>query len=189
MRSEPETTGIKQQPRDRIRESFLTVQFTAGMKLAAASDIMDLIPVSACDPPDRYILRLHSRGLIRDNDGCVRAADQFDVGIWFHADYQRHADPKRVLTLLSPAATWHPNIRFPFICAGHITCATTITELIYQTWEILTYRNWAPHDGLHESACQWAREYQSMFPTDRRPLLRRTESTFDIQMIGNREGG
>ena len=82
----------------------------------------------------------------------------------FPSDYCRHADPFHVLTWLYPHNVWHPNIRPPLICVGKIPPATELCDLLYQCYEIITYFNWAPHDGLNSEACQWARNHQDRFP-------------------------
>ena len=53
---------------------------------------------------------------------------------------------------------------------------TSLVEIIYQIFEILTYVKVNTKDPLNKDACSWAREHQSEFPIDRRPLKRRTLS-------------
>ena len=81
--------------------------------------------------------------------GEIVEASEFHVGLWFPSDYCRHADPFHVLTWLYPHNIWHPNIRPPVICVGKITPATDLCDLLYQCYEIITYFNWAPHNGLN----------------------------------------
>ena len=101
-------------------------------------------------------------------------ASEFHVGIWFPSEpsYCRHADAFHVLTWLYPQNIFHPNIRPPFLCA-RIRPATELCDLLYTLFEMITYSNWASHDGLNADACQWARNHQDRFPIDRRPLKRR----------------
>ena len=159
---------------DAVLEGFLKRQLAEGLELAAQSDLFELLPQDL----DRYIAIFHCKGLVRGADGAVVEASEFHVGIWFPSDYCRHADPFKVLTWLYPFNVWHPNIRPPLICLGKIAPATELCDLIYQVYEIITYQNFASHDGLRAEVCQWARNHDR-FPVDRRPLKRRV---LDLQV-------
>jgi hypothetical protein len=154
---------------DPVLEGFLKRQLAEGLALAAQSDLFELLPQDL----DRYIAIFRCKGLVRGADGAVVEASEFHVGIWFPSDYCRHADPFKVLTWLYPFNAWHPNIRPPLICVGKIPPATELCDLVYQCYEVITYQNWASHDGLNGGACQWARNNQDRLPVDRRPLKRR----------------
>ena len=161
---------------DTIREDFLTTQFEEGMALAQASDILKLIPMEGA-PPYRYAAEFHCTGLVRDAEGDVAEATRFAVGIWFPEDYLRRAEPWQVLTWLGPRHVYHPNIsaRAPFICVGRLVPGTTLVDLLYQCYEIISYQKvtMREDDALNPPACSWARANQSRFPVDRRPLKRR----------------
>ena len=77
---------------DRILESFLKRQLEEGLKLAAASDIVDLIPLGG-PPPQHYVVDFHCRGLVRTGKGEIRQWNRFTVGIFFPTDYLRSANP------------------------------------------------------------------------------------------------
>jgi hypothetical protein len=155
---------------DPVREGFLQQQLAQGMALAEQSDLLELLHQGL----DRYIAVFRCKGLVCAASGEIVEASEFHVGIWFPSDYCRHANPFQVLTWLYPQNVWHPNIRPPLMCVGRIAPATNLCDLLYQCYEIITYCNWAPHDGLNLAACQWARNHQDRFPIDRRPLKRRT---------------
>jgi hypothetical protein len=155
---------------DPILGGFLKQQLAQGMELAAQSDLLELLPQGL----DRYVAIFRCKGLVRADSGEIVEASEAHVGIWFPTDYCRHADPFQVLTWLYPHNIWHPNIRPPLICVGRIPPATDLCDLLYQCYEIITYSNWAPHDGLNPDACQWARNHADRFPVDRRPLKRRS---------------
>ncbi|MGH7201180.1 MAG: hypothetical protein ACREJB_11280 [Planctomycetaceae bacterium] len=164
---------------DPIFASFLQAQSEQGMALAAQSDLLTLEPVREPHAlvegiPQAYVATFHCKGLVRERDGEVREADRFEVGIYFARDHLRTVRPEQVLTWLSPVNAWHPNIRWPWICGGKIVAGVELVDLLYQCFEIITYFNWASHDGLNADACQWARNHQDRFPIDRRPLKRRT---------------
>lgn len=159
--------------KDRVLEAFLTRQHAEAMTLASESDRLEVSPVGP-EPYQRYRVRFHCQGLVRDRDGTVREADQFDVGILLPSDYLRHVDPFQVLRILDPRTTFHPNISAPVICPGWVTPGMPLPDLIYQTYEILTYQKVTLHEGLNAEAGDWARRNQHRFPIDPRPLKRRT---------------
>jgi hypothetical protein len=157
---------------DPVLRAFLGRQAEEGRALAQASDILSL----DCLPTGQHF-RAHfaCRGLVKDPGGSIREADAFHVGIFFGADYLRTANPWEVLTLLAPLNTFHPNVSFgaPFICPGHITPGMSLVDLLYQTYEILTYQKMTANNAFNRDACSWARANQARFPIDRRPLKRR----------------
>ncbi len=160
---------------DRIYEAFLRRQLEEGLALAQGSDLLDLTPLDSAGPvPDRYIARFRCKGLVLDQAGTVSEGAEFVVGIWLPSDYLRHLEPLRVLTWLGPKEVFHPNINPPWICIGAITPGTSLTSLLYRLFDLISYRNWASHDGLNADACQWARNHPERFPLDHRPLKRRT---------------
>lgn len=160
---------------DKIRQSFLQHQYEDAMSLAADSDILELLPVAGT-PPDRYIARFRAKGLVRTDKGNIVEADRLDVGIWLPEEYQRRADSAQVFTYIGPhRAPWHPNIRPPFICL-HLTPGMALVDLLYSCFELWTWNIFATgDDGLNGAASQWARHQSpDRFPTDSRPLRRRT---------------
>ncbi len=162
---------------DKILQGFLTRQYEDGMALAQASDLLDLIPGEVeGHPPRRYLARFRCRGLVHSDAGGVTEANRFEVGFWFPPDYLRSADPSYVLTWLGPRRVFHPNVRKPFICVGHLTPGTPIVDLLYQVFEIITYQKvtMREDDALNPDACSWVRRNQDRLPIDRRPLKRRT---------------
>lgn len=159
--------------RDEVLDRFLRRQHDEAMALAADSDLLDLQAIDP-EPSRTYVATFRCTGLVRDGDG-VREADRFDVGIRFPLDYLRTA-PKagQVLTWLGPPHVFHPNIRFPLICAGRMLANTTLVDLLHQVFEIITFQNvcMQEHDALNTAACAWARAHVDRFPIDRRPLRR-----------------
>jgi hypothetical protein len=171
---------------DRIREAFLRHEQQAALALDAASDVVTLTAVAG-DPPDTYVIDLRCKGLARGADGNVHVADRFVVGLHFGENYLRSVpDPFAILTVLHPQNAFQPNIaeRAPFICVGHLAPGTGIVELVYQVWQIWTYRKYNLVDGLNADACRYARAHQADFPLDPRPLKRAAPS-FTVEV---REG-
>lgn len=162
--------------RDRIFESFLKKQHDEGMALSLASDLLDLRPFEP-RPSRAYLARFHCVGLVQTGPGQFEEANRFEVGIRFPDDYLRRAEPMEVLTWLGPRSVWHPNIsdRMPFICVGRLFPATSLVDLLYQIFEVITYVRVNPRedDCLNPVACAWARDNADRFPLDTRPLRRR----------------
>jgi len=168
---------------DLIRESWLKWQFEDGMKLAAASDILTLHPGPGV-PPAEYVARFDCPTMVREQGSITRRVG-FDMLIRFPLDYLRSApNPALVVALLSPRNAYHPNVAPPFMCVGNIAPGTSLCELIYQIFEIMTFQKLTPseHDALNKDACSWARNHMDLFPLTSRPLRRR-ELSLDITEI------
>jgi hypothetical protein len=161
---------------DEILSAFLTTQYKEGMALAAASDLLELFVASSGTPPQRYLARFRCTGLLYVTDGKIVPGNDFSVGLWFPDDYLHRANPAQVVTWLSPRAVWHPNILPPFLCVGRVVPGTSLVDLLYQIFEIITYNKvtMREDDALNKEACAWARHHQDQFPVDTRPLKRRT---------------
>jgi len=159
---------------DPIYERFMQRQFEEGMELARCSDLVRLYP-SPVAPP-HFVAEFLCNGLVREGEGDIREASGFQVGIWFPADYLRRADAFEMLRLFTPNV-WHPNVsrEHPLICIGRLAPGTTLVDILYQLFDILTYQKVNPreNDSLNKAACAWARQNQHLFPIDRRPLKRR----------------
>jgi hypothetical protein len=158
---------------DKIFAAFLAHQLADGMRLAEASDRLQLMPLGP-QPVERYLARFDARTLVRAASGAVCEADGFSVGICFPADYLRRADPFEVASFLAPTEVFLPNVRPPFLCLGRIAPGTGLCDLLYQAFEIgtgakVTMRE---DDALNPAACAWARRNLERFPIDPRPLKR-----------------
>jgi len=172
---------ITQPPRDKILEEFLARQYQEGMALGAESDILNLMPMNG-PRSNRYIAEFFCRGLVQDDAGEVAEFNRFAVGIWFPDDYLRRLDMSLIVTYLGPAPRpFHPNIRGTLVCT-HITPGTPLVDILYNCYELFTWRLKNTSDeGLNHAASQWARHQDpSWFPIDRRPLRRR-KLKLDVQ--------
>jgi hypothetical protein len=159
--------------RSSVFQAFLEQQYIDGMALAAASDLLDLTPISG-SPPDRYLADFRCIGLVKDADG-VHRADRFLIQIAFPHTYLDDVDPSSVLTLIAPDNVYHPNIRAPWICPGHLHPGTPLVDVLWTLFEILTFHRLTTDEtnALRHEACSWAREHRDLFPLDPRPLRRR----------------
>lgn len=164
---------------DKIFEAFLERQYEEGLALAAKSDLLELYPAITPDglPPQDYLARFRCTGLVRFG-AEVCAWDCFEVMIYFPVDYLRVANGFQVLSWCYPKEVFHPNIsdKSPFICIGRLAPGTSLVDLLFQCWEIITYNKvtMREDDALNREACAWARLNQHRFPVDRRPLKRRS---------------
>jgi hypothetical protein len=168
---------------DLIRQSWLERQYEDGINLAAASDVLTLCPGPDA-PPSEYLARFDCPTMVWER-GVATQQMGFDVLIRFPADYLRSVpNPAFVVALLSPQNAYHPNIAPPFMCVGRIAPGTSLCELLYQVYEILTFHKLTPneHDALNKDACSWARNHMDLFPLTSRSLRRR-EISLDITEI------
>jgi hypothetical protein len=160
---------------DRIFDAFLRRQQKDAVSLAEASDLIRLFPMG--EPPNRYVVQFHCKGLVQQETLEIVEANRFEVGIRLPADYLRATDPFQVITWLGPREIWHPNISAtaPLICVGPITPGTGLVDLIYRAFQVITWNKvtMREEDALNSAACQWARQHPDRFPVDGRPLKRR----------------
>jgi hypothetical protein len=174
--------------KDQVFSGFTERQFEEGMALAAASDILELIPADGAGR-QRYLADFRCKGLLRTAAGEIVEADRFLLGIWFPDQYLRVANMYEVLTLLGPPGAYHPNISgvAPIICPGYLVPGTPLVDILFQCFEIITYQRVTmdERNALHPEACAWARRNQHRFPIDPRPLKRRgvdcDSETFDFE--------
>jgi hypothetical protein len=164
------------EPHERVHRTFLDRQWQEATRLAAESDLLDVYPVAG-SPPWRFVAAFSCNGLIRTASGDIQLASRFEVGITLPPSYLRQVEPAEVMTWLGPPEIFHPNVTYrgPLICIGYIRPATPVLDLIYRTWEVISYRSFGMNelDALNAAACQYARHHQDRFPVDDRPLKRR----------------
>ena len=174
--------------KDRIYESFLGQQLRDGLALSRASDLVELVPMGD-ELPTKYLARFRCKGLVKSGS-TVEVANRFDVGIRFPPDYLRRAEPLEVLTWIGPRDVFHPNISdlLPVICIGRLAPGTSLVDLIYQVYEVISYQKvtMREDDALNGAACAWARRNRNRFPVDRRPLRRRTLTALQVSEDGGR---
>jgi hypothetical protein len=169
---------------DNIFKSWLEHQHADATTLAASSDRLMLLPEPA-SPPRNYIVRFDCRTMARENGEVKPWNGTCDVLFRFPHDYLRVApDAGMIVSLLAPLNLYHPNIAGRFICIGRIAPGTSLCELIFQVYEVLTYAKATPNekDALNHAACAWARHNMQRFPLDTRPLRRRV-AAFDVSLL------
>ncbi|MDC1287359.1 hypothetical protein N8198_05690 [Gammaproteobacteria bacterium] len=163
---------------DSIRASWLRQQFQESMTFAQHSDVLSLAPVAG-EPPYKYIARFRCNGLCK-TDARIAVIDEHLVGILFPEHYLRSScDPGQVLTWLEPDSEFHPNIRPPYCCVGHIAPGMSLLSLLHQLYQMITWQRFTARedDALNKLACSWARKHLDRFPIDpRRSMLQRQEA-------------
>jgi len=158
---------------DAILGSYLEEMEAEAMALVSRSDLVELFPMGS-SPNQQFVVRYNCTGLVDTPEGIVETP-RMDIGVSFPLDYWERANPAEVITLLEPNNVFHPNVRYPFICPGHLTPGTTLTDIIMQCFEIYTYQkyNVREDDALNSKACGWARRNVDRFPIDDRPITGR----------------
>ena len=184
-------------PLDAIHHAFFARQCQEGMALCGESDLLELTPVDPLPAPQRYIVTLRCTGLCRTDSGAIVETNLSHVGLHFPDQYLRSVD-RPIAIWLGPPSIWAPNILAPsrdrgaplapsWICMGHINPGTTLTAVLHQLFEIVTYQRFSTHDALNRDAAAWARQNLDRFPVDRRPLKRRRlRLTFGKETTGLR---
>jgi hypothetical protein len=121
------------------------------------------------------VAEFHCCGLARGRDGQPEPCDLFVFGIYFHNDYLRgECRASDVVTLLYPPTCFHPNVRYPYVCLGHMP-AVGIADILFQLYEIVSWQRVTMNerDALNWDACVWSRQHLKELPLDARPLKRR----------------
>ena len=163
---------------DVIFRDFLQTQLEEGLALAAASDLVEIVPTGGAGggmPPQRYRVRFRCTGLVQTEGGAIVEADDFATGIWFRDDHLRAVDPRYLVTWLAPRGIYHPNVLAPWVCLGRTGVGISLASIIFQLHAIVTYTKATLDDALNGAAAAWARDHLHLFPVDRRPLKRRVD--------------
>lgn len=171
---------------DSIFESWLRDQFHEAMSFARESRVLDLAPVAGA-PPYRYVSRFRCAGLTSVR-GRITIVREHLVGIQFPADYLRiSCDPGRVLTWLEPKNAFHPNIRPPLCCVGHIPPGMPLMSLLQQLYQMITWQRFTPaeRDALNREACRWARRHLERLPVDPRRSMREPQDSPQARVDGD----
>jgi hypothetical protein len=167
---------------DTIFALFLEHQLSEAMLLARESDLLAIDPVT----PQHIAVQLRCKGLVKNRSNAIVMANCFTIGIYIPSDFLRRANPYEVVTWLGPMDVFHPNIRPPAICIGHLTPGTPVTDIIYRVFQIITFQKvtMREDDALNFEACAWARQNRRLLPVDARPLKRRALD-LEVEVLDN----
>jgi len=158
---------------DTIMKRWLARQSEEWERFRLTTDAVSLQPLPPEPTCQRYIAEFRCRGLVWEEGAGPVETDRFVVGIHIADDHLRRMEPLALAWILAPENTWHPNIKAPVLCPGHLRTGIGLIDLLHQIHSILTYQNMNMADCLNEKAAAWARNNQQLFPIDRRPLRRR----------------
>ena len=122
---------------DPIFTAFLEAQREEGLRLAAASDLLDLKPLDA----QRFVASFHCNSLVRQAAGRIVESQESVVGIRFFEDHLRMPARPEMLAWLEPLDAFHPNVRPPFICVGPIHAGEGLEPLLYRCFEVIRFAN------------------------------------------------
>jgi len=141
------------------------------------------------DPPERYLVSLKGRGLIRKSEADpVEVVDVHRVEIRLGIDYPRSRPDLQWLTSI-----YHPNISaVGAVCLGGYSTnwvpSLGLAELCEMLWDMVRYANYDPKSAYNYAAGRWS-ETQSTYelPVDPRPLRDRLAKTIGDNIIQFRE--
>lgn len=115
------------------------------------------------DPPERYRIRYHVKGLERA-DGSAEPSVRRDhlVEIECTAEYPRISPRCRILTPI-----FHPNFNDTTICVGdHWTAGERLVDLVVRIGEMIAYQAYNIKSPLNGDAAMWADLNRDRLPTD-----------------------
>jgi ubiquitin-protein ligase len=113
------------------------------------------------DPPERYRIEFHVRGLVMEPDG-VAAKDTHLVEVFLTLSYPRQAPQCRMLT-----PVFHPNIAPHAICIGdHWSAGQSLASVVTRIGEMLSFQSYNVQSPLNGAAARWAEEHAAELPTD-----------------------
>ena len=161
---------------DTIFSSFLESEGGKLVELCGSSSRLScrLIQADEALPPSIFVVEMTCRHLVRQDNRICPSSEPCVIAIQFPADYLRRGGPRpgEILSLLAPRNCWHPNVRFPYVCAGPIAPGTSVLDLVFRCFEIMTYVKFTPREDecLNQAACRWARAHMAEFPLESGPL-------------------
>ena len=107
---------------------------------------MSLKPTKPGPLPHEYLVCFNCPTLVNEQ-GAIIEKTGFAALIRFPKDYLRCVpNPAQLVALLSPQNTYHPNVAPPFLCLGNISPGTSLCELVFQIFEILTFQKLTPNE-------------------------------------------
>ena len=151
----------------RLRRDFNEIE-----NLAKSSDLIDFEYFG--DPPNRYIITYKCKGILRSRDGTFYYSEFHQVQIRLGANYPTTRPDIKFLT----PPIFHPNVSDlnGAVCIGHWTPSLKLSEWIINIGEMIQYKRYNVEDPLNISAAEWAKNNKSLFPVDKRELVKEIKS-------------
>jgi ubiquitin-protein ligase len=174
---------------DTPRTRRLKADFEGLRALKDHSSILDFQAFG--DPPERYLVTLRGKGLIRKSENDpVETAEVHRVEIRLGIDYPRSRPDLQWLTNI-----YHPNISaVGAVCLGGYSTSWVpslqLAELCEMLWDMVRYANYDPKSAYNYAAGRWS-EAQAEFqmPIDKRALRDRMARTVGDNIIRFTEPG
>jgi ubiquitin-protein ligase len=158
-------TVVMPRPRLPVRTRRLLADAEQMRQTFAGSSLIRVFP-EAGDPPERYRVEYHVRGLAPGPDGKPVSRDQHVVEIQLTSEYPRAAPKCKVLTPI-----FHPNIDPTTVCVGdHWAAGERLADLVVRIGEMIAYQAYNIKSPLDGEAAMWADLNQKRLPIDTRDL-------------------
>ena len=174
---------------DHVYSSFLERQNESLSTLASQSRVLRYRAIQSHRnlPANLFITSMTCAHVVKKTGEPRVSHAPCSFGIQLPADYLRRSYPDsgQILSLISPAECFHPNVRWPHICIGPVAAGTSVVELVLRVDEILTFNRVNPRedDCMNPSACPWTRAHMDDFPLERRPLRDRSAEGRPVESI------
>jgi len=151
------------------RQARLEEEYRTLMDLCSRSELIHIEPVEG-NPPKRYRIGFRCRGIMlhpETGSPCVTVNHLMEI--YLPSKYPNERPERRWLTPI-----FHPNInKNGAVCLGDDWAPSmTLSWLVEQLADYITYRAYNLDDPYYKEAAIWARENLDKFPIDSRPLFK-----------------
>ena len=162
---------------DKVFEGFLEESCRRGHALADESSVVNILAERG-SPPHGYLVGFEGvEHLVRDSNGVVRKTmDPILVEVRFPPDFLRTSDRHLGLKVVGIVShLFHPNVKRPAFCLGHIRPGTPLDEILRMVYEVISFQNVTPdeRDAFSPEACRYVREHPEVLKSLRIPPLKR----------------
>lgn len=116
----------------------------------------------AGDPPERYRITYHIRGLYATPDGQIQERHSHSAEIQLSLNYPRRAPQCKMLTPI-----FHPNFDTSSICIGDFWAASEgLDDLVIRIGRMIAYQEYNTKSPLNGLAARWAEQNAHLLPVD-----------------------
>ncbi len=160
-----------------VRKLRLENEVPGLQKLESESPLFRIVGANG-RPPESYLFQFNIRSLVRTENQIVPYDGDHIVEVYCPAEYPREA-PK--ILFRHPVNIFAPNIRVPFICLNQWYPTLWLQDIVRKIAAILAYQSFTmdPSQSLNKDAAIYARNHPEIFPTDKRPFVKR----LDIEIL------
>lgn len=109
--------------------------------------------------PDKYLITYHCKGLVKQRDGSITEASQFQMEVVFTPRFP--GEPPRFVWLTP--SIWHPNFDATYICLEGRSFAVglTLDIIVPEVGRMVQYQNYNIQNPLSQEAARWAAHHTS----------------------------